>query len=428
MTGPVRIAVLGGSSAFFPAFALALAARSKELPELEIRLYGRDLERTGLVASACERLARQAQVAQRYRASGELAATLEGASIVINQVRIGGLQGRQGDEVFPLEYGLPGDETLGPGGLASALRGLPRVRALAQAVLEHAPEAWFVQMSNPMGILLAGLRDLTRLKTFGLCELPGETLRIALSWLAGSEPGVLGSGGVEWDYAGLNHQGWFYRLEQGGRDLLGPLLAALKRGPAPKFLRLAPGALERWQALPLPYLALLFDPSAVAREAQQAGSRRAAQLEALSAVLYARYRDPNATLPPAELSQRSTVWFELALVPALVGLLGGASGEVFVSEQNRGHLALLGPQAIVEKPAHITPAGPQARRLLQAPPEHLAAWIRRTSNYEELALRAALEPDSATVEAALQALPMDYAARHLEPLRGAVLAAGGVSR
>ncbi len=44
---------------------------------------------------------------------------------MINQIRPGGPDGRSRDEAFPNEFGLPGEETLGPGGFACAVRTVP---------------------------------------------------------------------------------------------------------------------------------------------------------------------------------------------------------------------------------------------------------------------------------------------------------------
>ena len=175
------VAILGGSSAFTPAFAAVLARRAPELPALEIRLHGRDPARVAAVARFCQRYAGSRGIDHDYRATTSIRAAATGARVVINQMRIGGWAGRVRDEVFPLAYDLPGDESIGPGGLASAVRSLPVVLHAAKEVLAVAPGAWFLNMTNPMNILLAGLGSVRGLRCFGLCELPRVTLARALS-------------------------------------------------------------------------------------------------------------------------------------------------------------------------------------------------------------------------------------------------------
>jgi 6-phospho-beta-glucosidase len=162
----VPIAVLGGSSAFLPSLAAALAERRSDLPALRVRLQGRDAKRTGTVAEFCSRYAASVGAPHRFTATTRASVAARDAAIVVNQVRIGGFAGRSRDEQLALEYGYPGDETIGPSGLSAAIRSLPPILALAKEVERVAPDAWFIQMSNPMSILLGGLLERTGLKTF----------------------------------------------------------------------------------------------------------------------------------------------------------------------------------------------------------------------------------------------------------------------
>ena len=411
-----KVAVLGGSGAFTPALARALAARADELPELELVLLGLDAGRTRLVAEACARFAGARGVRHRYATALELERALSGADVVVNQVRPGGLAGRASDETFPLEFDLPGDETLGPGGLAAAMRGAAAVRTLCEAAARHAPQAWFVQLTNPMSILLATLGDLIGPRVFGLCELPGETLRRAVALLG------LGVGEVECDYAGLNHQGWFYRLEHAGADLRPALFAALEAAGEPGFFRVPVARMRELGALPLPYLALELEPrAAVARQQARAGTR-AAELAGLGARLFASYAAGGAELPD-ELTARATPWYDQALVPALVALLGGPAAELYISEPNRGHLPQLPDEAVVEKRALLDTRGVHALPLRTPVPAHLAIRIRSAQRFEALAARCAREPAPGRVVEALAALPGGVSAGRLAALAERVLEA-----
>ena len=256
-----RVAILGGSSAFTPALAAALAARAADLPELDVALYGRRAARAELVARVCAAQARAAGAPHRYAGTASLPAALEGARVAVLQVRVGGWAGRAYDESFPLAAGVPGDETIGPGGLAAALRSAGAVRGLAEEVVARTDGAWLVQMTNPMGILLHALAGVPGLRAFGLCELPGVVLRRALD-----AAGVERDAALEVDYAGLNHQGWFTRVARAGRPV--------------------PGVAT---PLPLPYLELY-----TARAERLAGLRgrartRGAELAALDDELFASY-------------------------------------------------------------------------------------------------------------------------------------------
>jgi len=407
-----RIALLGGSSAFTPALASALCARSRELPGLVLVVHGRDEARCAAVARVCERHARSRGADHRYVPSTDAEEAVRGATVVVNQVRPGGFAGREHDERFPLAFDLPGDETLGPGALASALRGAPLVRSLAETSLRCAPGALFLQMSNPMSVLLGVLADLEELRVFGLCELPGDTLARALALLG------LERANVDVDYAGLNHQGFFHRIERGGEDVLPALFDALAALPPGHFFRLDGPAMRALGALALPYLELVFARNVALERLRRRRPSRAAELARLAETLHEGYaRDGSASLPQ-ELGARATPWYEQSLVPALVALLGGAPAELYVSEPNRGHLAELDATAIVEKRALVDADGVLALPLATQPPPHLVAHLAAWSRQEVLAALCARNPSEAAILDALEAMPFGIdrtAARALLP-------------
>ena len=396
------IAVLGGSSAYLPALAHDLLDRCGELPPLEIRLFGRNASRVEGVAGYCNRRADERQVDHRYRSTTQLGSALRGVDVIVNMMRIGGFAGRSHDERFPLPHGYPGDETIGPSGLASAIRSLPVVMDAARTAEDLAPQATWIQMGNPLGVLLTGLTRETRLRAFGLCELPQHTLTQALD-LVGAQ------GEVQVDYVGLNHQGFFTRIEQAGQDLLPRIRDRIDQLEGHGFFRVSPRVIEDHAALPLHYLRLYFDrEQEVAR--QSARDRdRGQELEAQTAQLHAAYATRKDDLVPALLARRSTVWNALTLVPALIALCGGPLVELYISEPNHGHLPFLPDDAIVEKRAILDSTGIRA----DAPglPEDSEAWRRtkdllvRIQRFEERSFQAAAQPCSATVLAALTQHP-----------------------
>ena len=96
---------------------------------------------------------------------------LEGADFVIVQLRVGGNQARFLDETIPLRFGCIGQETTGPGGFAKALRTVPVVLELAELTAEiGAPGAWFVDFTNPTGLVTQALLDGGH-RAIGLCNV-----------------------------------------------------------------------------------------------------------------------------------------------------------------------------------------------------------------------------------------------------------------
>ena len=99
---------------------------------------------------------------------------------MLSSLRVGGMAARARDERIAIEEGLAGQETTGPGGVAMALRTLPVALAHARIVERLAPKAWFINFTNPAGLITQALCQHTQLKVVGICDTPAELLhRIA---------------------------------------------------------------------------------------------------------------------------------------------------------------------------------------------------------------------------------------------------------
>src|SRR3954464_15460411 len=101
----------------------------------------------------------------------DLDAGVTDADAAVIQLRVGGQQARISDETFPLACGCIGQETTGAGGLGKALRTVPVVLEIAERVRElAADDAWIVDFTNPVGIVVRGLLDAGH-RAVGLCNV-----------------------------------------------------------------------------------------------------------------------------------------------------------------------------------------------------------------------------------------------------------------
>lgn len=418
-SGGAVVAILGGSSAFTPALARALARAADTLPPLDVRLQGRNEEKLSAVSRFCNRQAEACRLPHQFSFTTSIGEAAEGAAIIINQMRVGGWSGRSHDERFPLPFGLPGDETIGPGGLASAIRSVPVVLESARQAAQVAPGAWFINLTNPMGILLAALKRVPELKSFGICELPCRVLERAAD-LTGFQPDQLDA-----DYLGLNHQGWFVRLTGEGRDLLPDLFDRIQSTGGNSFFKVDPEVMRRIHALPLPYMRLYYHTAREVELLQQNSQSRGEQLSDLSDRLFEWYQHAEEPNLPDFIDQRDLIWFELALVPAVSALLGGGDRQLFISGTNGTDIPGLPTEAIVEKRSILGPAG--VRMIPFTGPEpvpggRLDSFLRmleKVLRFEEAALRAALDRQPDNIVAALRAHPLgidERKARTMTPL------------
>ena len=397
-----RVAVLGGSSAFTPQLADALGRRAAHLPPLELVLMGRRARATAATARFCELVARAAGADHVYSATIDADQALEGADVILMGVRVGGFAGREADERIGHDLGLPGDETIGPGGLAAAVRSLPIVLDLARRGARLAPDAPTICLSNPLGILVAALEREEGVRALGLCELPEATLRAAC--LAAG----LSARDVRADYIGLNHQGAFTSIRDGaGRERLPQVLAAIAALEDPSSFGVEPEAMERRANLPVSYLRLYEHTERELTRQLDRGRSRGAELAALSGELHEHFATTREARLPEPLLSRQMPWNELAVVPALESLFDGRPRRLAITCANCGYLAGIDDSAPVEKWGPQVPFGapppsppvtsPAARRALE--------FTRELTRFESAALRAALDPTVDSIEAALAAHP-----------------------
>ena len=80
---------------------------------------------------------------------------------------------RDKDEKIPLRYGVLGQETCGPGGIAYGLRSIGGVLEILDYMEKYSPNAWMLNYSNPAAIVAerhAAFARIQRLSTFATCQ------------------------------------------------------------------------------------------------------------------------------------------------------------------------------------------------------------------------------------------------------------------
>jgi alpha-galactosidase len=153
---------------------------------------------------------------------------IEGADAVILCISTGGLDAMEHDIEIPKKYGIlqPVGDSTGPGGISRTLRNVPVVVDLVRRMEQHCPEAWLLNLSNPMNQIVRAARQSGWSKTVGLChEFKG---------FMGTVEGLLGL--KDWErktsatIAGINHFAWVQELTVQGRDGLDLLRSKMDSG------------------------------------------------------------------------------------------------------------------------------------------------------------------------------------------------------
>ena len=214
----MKLALIGGGGFRFPPRSGALLRLGSAVAVDEVVLHDVDTDRLDRIGLVLEGQAAEHGERLPFRATTDLDDAVEGADFV-SAVRVGQLEGRAVDEAVPLDHGVLGQETIGPGGICFALRTIPVMLALAEAVAARAPRGWLINFTNPAGMVTEATQQVLGDRAIGICDTPSSQCRRVAAVL-GRAPGEL------WfDWFGLNHLGWLRGVHDGGGDLLPGLLA-----------------------------------------------------------------------------------------------------------------------------------------------------------------------------------------------------------
>jgi 6-phospho-beta-glucosidase len=215
----VKLCILGGGG-FRTPFVWQALLRDTGRPRVDrVSLYDTDAGRLQVMVRILRQLAAEFPDAPEVAATTDLDTALTGSDFIFAAIRVGGLHGRQIDEHVALGLGVIGQETTGPGGLAYAIRTLPVMIDIARRTRRLAPEAYFLNFTNPAGIITEALQAELGDRILGICDTPSELGR-RVAGLLGHDHQRL-----QLDYVGLNHLGWMRRILLDGRDVLPDLLA-----------------------------------------------------------------------------------------------------------------------------------------------------------------------------------------------------------
>lgn len=155
-------------------------------------------------------------------------AALKGADFIVNAIQVGGYEPSTViDFEIPKKFGLRQTiaDTLGIGGVFRALRTIPVMLDFARDIEAVAPNAWFLNYTNPMAMLTGAMLQGTGVKTVGLChsvQVCAESLLATLGLDCGPERMAK----LRTRIAGINHMAWLLSITENGRDLY-PELKAL---------------------------------------------------------------------------------------------------------------------------------------------------------------------------------------------------------
>ncbi len=383
------VTVLGGSASSTP-WLIESLRRQRFTAPVTIRLAGRTRGHLATVARACRLLGQGSPIQVESFEEGDWASALSNAKVVLIQIRSGGLEARCFDESFPHRYGIPGDEGLGPGGLAAAVRTWPDLSEILDLIYSCAPDSLPILLTSPGNLLIrAAAAEYPGRPLYGICELPFTTLeRLCAGCGARLDE-------ITFSYSGMNHLGWLYKVKCGEHDLV----ELYSRMPGVALAEV----IREYGALPLKYSRLHFEPTQTVREQRRAGPRSRELMTIRRRALLA-FEYGGAEEIRQALAARTADWYTAAIGPLIAEV---ARSEVHDNAATRQpyFISMADLCGEVCERACLFSGGRFAPLPSDEPPPRVREFLDYLLDYERAASCAVLQPDEDRLAHALALHP-----------------------
>lgn len=386
----MKIGIIGGSGVYTPVLVDEIARLNDVLKVDLIVLNGRSVKKFNAVKIVCEKLIERRGQDIKVETTEDRIETISGADVLICQIRVGGLEGRAFDEEFPREFGIVGEETVGPGGLSNAVRTIPVMMQIAGEVESYNKNANLVVLTNPCGMVMRAINRSHRIKAVGLCDLPRNLMNSIASFLKAEPEKVFA------EYFGLNHFGWINRVYLEGMDVTKEVID--------NFEKIDPNIdkeIVRIQgAIPISYLKYYFHSERFLNVSKPA---RARELMSMETEVLGEVHSGDIDRVLNLLNRRSVVWYRY-IAEYIKALKDDNWSYHVLNVKNGSTLDFLPEDSIIE-------AGCLVKKGVIKPipvgtvPRAVKAMIYQIDAYEELAVEGILNKDRDALIGALMIHP-----------------------
>ncbi len=216
MIHPKKVTFIGGGSYQWVPLLFRDIAVNPHLQGTRFVLHDIDAERNFELAEICRVIAKKVHSSIIVETEDVLDRAIGGANAVILCISTGGLDAMEHDIEIPKKYGIhqPVGDSTGPGGVSRTLRNVPVVVDLVRRMEKLCPDAWLLNLTNPMNQIVRAVQRTSRIKVIGLCH--------EFKSFMGTVEALLGL--KDWEkeasatIAGINHFAWVTELRINGRD------------------------------------------------------------------------------------------------------------------------------------------------------------------------------------------------------------------
>lgn len=382
--GIEKIAVIGGGSSYTPELIDGFIQNESNLQVGEITLYDIDQERLDIVGGMAQRMVRYAEMDTKVTLTTNRPQAVEGAKFVLSSMRVGKMAARILDEKIPLKYNVIGQETTGPGGTFKAFRTIPVTLDIAKDMQKYAPDAWFINFTNPSGIMTEAILKHTDLNVVGLCNNP-------INMIAGMAQAFhVEPRDVFLEWVGLNHVNWVCKVFIKGQDMTQNLMDNLEKfAENEEMPHLEPELIRTLGVIPTYYLQYYYYHPARLAEAKAAEKSRGETVLAVEQDLLKKYADPHVLVKPEELAQRGGARYSEAAVNLILSLMLDRRDVQIVVARNGDAISDLPPDASVEVPCVVGAHG-VTPLVMGKLPDSIRTLCQQAKAWESATVKAAV--------------------------------------
>lgn len=212
----MKTVIIGGGS-FTWSFGFVRQFVNSDIKDLTVALVDTNPQALELVKTACDIYNKSFGCPIKIETGFDTELMLDGADFVIVSISTGGLQAMKADLEIPEKYGIwhtVGD-TVGPGGWSRAVRNIPVFYQIAKLMKEKCPNAWLINVTNPLTVLTRVPEKYFGIKTIGMCPGVEEQARTLVQ-----TAGLPASTRIDFINTGVDHHSYFINLYADGQDVL----------------------------------------------------------------------------------------------------------------------------------------------------------------------------------------------------------------
>lgn len=220
-----KVAMIGAGSLVFCKTLMNDFLSTPALAGSEYCLMALTETRLNKMHSFVERMIKDNGVNATVTKTTDRREALKNADYVIVMIQVGGVSAFEIDYKIPLKYGVDQciADTMGPGGVFRAVRHIWALMEIAEDMRELCPNALLLNYANPMAICCWALGTVDGLNFVGLCHGVQTTMDLIAPYTGCKK------NEIDFLCAGINHMGWFLRLEKDGKDLYPTLKANFEK-------------------------------------------------------------------------------------------------------------------------------------------------------------------------------------------------------